>query len=715
MPDGRWLLQGIEYTGQLRIIGIDGTSELLEKIDDEATKRLGIRTASQSDVFLTYGVGGEERRIGLWSAPERRLLAQHLYESVRGLTSVMVSSSQQRALLLILENGKFNIDVLTFDGEYKRLGTVDLDSEQDGARSVDAAIDLPDSVDVNRQIVFAFDRPEGRSIWASTGHTIFEIGIGETGLSEPRFFGKQESAIRRIANDRAGRFLATLDVDGQILIWSLDGSFPPKTLPIPSGAQSPKFVSLGFTDDGSAVAYSRPEAGPVRWIWSLAGDEPRLLRRLEVGEKGEAYSASNFATTRRFARTGPDAKTRIWSYRAPFDVEPLILQHGSGDQGSQTRFEPAGRWLATAGKGGLRMWPMVRPYPMVIQKHKATIYGLTFGPDGRWLASSAWDNTVRLWPLDGDVPPPGRVLFELPPEKCCKLCELAVSPDGRQFLVGTESGGVWHFSMQGQESVRMPGFESGTPGVAFSPDGTFAAAIGGNYDATEAVIRVWDVPTWEEMAVLTPPTPPFQWPLQATEGGHIFSAGNSGLLRWSLAAGTNELVYEGAMGPFAATTDGRRVLAVEKNDSNDPEGSPVFLDFDTGDVTRLTSHGDRVIAVALDSTGTVAVSGDQVGEVRVGPVTGEEPHLLLGHEGPIYAIAVDPLGRWIASAGQDKTIRLWPMPDFSKPPLHTLPREELIAKLETLTNLRVVRDEESSTGWKLTHDPFPGWAEVPTW
>jgi WD40 repeat protein len=103
------------------------------------------------------------------------------------------------------------------------------------------------------------------------------------------------------------------------------------------------------------------------------------------------------------------------------------------------------------------------------------------------------------------------------------------------------------------------------------------------------------------------------------------------------------------------------------------------------------------------------------GEIRVGPVTGEEPHLLLGHESTVFSLAIDPLGRWIASGGNDTTVRLWPMPDLSKPPLHTLPREELIAKLKSLTNLRVVRDPESATGWKLTHDPFPGWAEVPTW
>jgi hypothetical protein len=55
------------------------------------------------------------------------------------------------------------------------------------------------------------------------------------------------------------------------------------------------------------------------------------------------------------------------------------------------------------------------------------------------------------------------------------------------------------------------------------------------------------------------------------------------------------------------------------------------------------------------------------------------------------------------------------MPDLDKPPLHTLPHEELIAKLKSLTNIRAVRDPESSTGWSFGLDPFPGWKEVPEW
>ena len=55
------------------------------------------------------------------------------------------------------------------------------------------------------------------------------------------------------------------------------------------------------------------------------------------------------------------------------------------------------------------------------------------------------------------------------------------------------------------------------------------------------------------------------------------------------------------------------------------------------------------------------------------------------------------------------------MPDVTKPPLHMRPHADLMAKLDSLTNLRVVRDASSPTGWSLDIGPFPGWKDVPTW
>ena len=87
---------------------------------------------------------------------------------------------------------------------------------------------------------------------------------------------------------------------------------------------------------------------------------------------------------------------------------------------------------------------------------------------------------------------------------------------------------------------------------------------------------------------------------------------------------------------------------------------------------------------------------------------------MLGHSGSVTDVALSPDGKWLASASGSEMF-LWPVPDLSKPPLHALPHDELLAKLGSLTNLRAVRDETSDTGWTIEVGPFPGWRDVPTW
>jgi WD40 repeat protein len=149
--------------------------------------------------------------------------------------------------------------------------------------------------------------------------------------------------------------------------------------------------------------------------------------------------------------------------------------------------------------------------------------------------------------------------------------------------------------------------------------------------------------------------------------------------------------------------------------ANDEAGHAFAADVATGSVRRLDSHGGRVYAVAIDRTGTIVATGSGDGIVRVGPASGGMPHLLIGHTNRVTSVAISPAGDWIASGSDDTTVRLWPMPDLSKPPAHTVPLPDLLARLKSQTNVRVVADPAAPGGYRTEPGPFPGWAVVPEW
>jgi WD40 repeat protein len=648
--------------------------------------------ASEINIFYSYGFFAEPSLpfLGLWSAGEKRMLADTGYgDRVRFLGGA-VDAERRRMVYLVREGQTLSVDSLGFEGAHERLGTLgfEIGSIESGGRATQ----------------FALDPRAGQWLGVVFGNEAYVVEIGENALASPRLLGQHGGGVTSSACDPLGRFFATAGENGEIRLWSVDGASPSTAMKGPLGGL------LRVTDDGSLlIAYVTKDKELSAWGWSLESFPPRFLRPFEFGPQGSTGVLVWDTSGRRVASSGPDLKIRLWPLAAPADAEPLLLLRGEALVLWGMSFHPRGQWLASADKTGVALWPLTRSYPAVIRRHEQVVLDVAFDPKGRWLASASLDDTVRLWPLEGDVPLPGRTLLEAPGKH---MLGLAVAQEGEKVLVGTDFSGALMLPVSGGKPLPVPNTGPGTYGVSISADGGLGAGV--DTGAADTEIRVWGLDSGEALIRLRPPGKRvFQ--LEFTDDGHLLSSSELGLRKWDLETGDSELIYQGSVYRFAASSSGDRAVVIERLSESDPWGRAVHVDLDTSETMLLEAHGSRVSAVDFDSERATVVTGDIDGIIRVGHVTDEEPFVLLGHDQTIWSVEIDPLGRWIASGGQDTTVRLWPTPDLSKPPLHTLPREELIAKLKSLTNLRAVRDPESSTGWKIEVGPFPGWATVPEW
>ncbi|HUT92742.1 MAG TPA: alpha/beta hydrolase fold domain-containing protein [Thermoguttaceae bacterium] len=300
--------------------------------------------------------------------------------------------------------------------------------------------------------------------------------------------------------------------------------------------------------------------------------------------------------------------------------------------------------------------------PRVTLAHTLTGHGgyvsaVAFSPDDSLLVTGSWDGTARLWDVAS-----GKEVRTLAHHKMAVI-SVAFSPDGRLLAVGSDDTTVTLWEVATGRLVRtLDEHSSYVLSVTFSPDGRLLAS-----STAHGKIKLWDVSSGQEVRSLEGQTMAVYCLAFSPDGRQLASGSRDAtIVFWEVAGGKRLRTLKIGPGQYyvysiAFSPDGCRLA------SGSTGGGMRMFDVATGEPVWIDSIGNTqpyVWPLAFGAEGRWIVSGNGAGRVQFWDAeSGQKLSELTGHTEAIEAVALSRDGRWLASASDDNTARLWRLED----------------------------------------------------
>ncbi len=215
--------------------------------------------------------------------------------------------------------------------------------------------------------------------------------------------GSKQAAIWGLSFALGGQLLASADQQGTVSLWHIS-HLNGRELWSRSLHNGASIVDIDFSPVGQVFATASSDQ-TVK-LWDINGNLIRpLVTQGDISHEGYVYGVSFSADGKTLATVGADNALRLWN----IENGRLLYENSRAHTGPilDVSFSPANKHLiATASfDSRVKIWDVTpdqrQIVPVTLIGHTGGVKSVSFSPDGQTVVSTSFDNTVKLWDLEG--------------------------------------------------------------------------------------------------------------------------------------------------------------------------------------------------------------------------------------------------------------------------------------------------------------------------